>query len=116
MWASQKPSQRGHHLGTGKKNREFASYALISKALTPTSFIVGNVEEKKPLLTIMRGCRDNHILVQQFKSLRFKEFKGTVIDKDRPSDPMDEDRHLIDRPRIRNAGPEKRPRSRPYSV
>ena len=29
-------------------------------------------------------------------SLRFKEFKGTVIDKDPPSDPMDKDRHLID--------------------
>ena len=35
-------------------------------------------------------------LVQQFKSLRFKEFKGTVIDKDPPSHPMDKDRHLID--------------------
>jgi hypothetical protein len=34
-----------------------------------TSFIVGNVEEKKPLLTIMRDCGDNDILVQQFKSL-----------------------------------------------
>ncbi len=29
----------------------------------------------------MRDCGDNHILVQQFKSLRFKEFKGAVIDK-----------------------------------
>jgi hypothetical protein len=44
----------------------------------------------------MCGCSGNHILVQQFKSLRFKEFKGTVIDKDPPSDPMDKDRHLID--------------------
>jgi hypothetical protein len=79
-----------------KKNKGFAGYSLISKALTPTSFIVGNVEEKKPLLTIMRGCGDNDILVSQFKSLRFKEFKGTVIDKDPPSDPMDKDRHLID--------------------
>ena len=32
----------------------------------------------------------------QFKSVRFKEFKGAVIDKDPPSDPMDKDRHLID--------------------
>jgi hypothetical protein len=47
-------------------------------------------------LTIMRGCGDNQILVQQFKSLRFKEYKDTVIDKDPPSDPMDKDRHLID--------------------
>jgi len=44
----------------------------------------------------MRACGDNDILVQQFKSLRFKEFKGAVIDKDPPSDPMDKDRHLID--------------------
>ena len=43
----------------------------------------------------MRDCGDNHILVQQFKSLRFKEFKGAVIDKDPPFDPMDKDRHLI---------------------
>jgi len=46
-------------------------------------------------LTIMRDCCDNHILVQQFKSLRFKKFKGRVIDKDPPSDPMGKDRHLI---------------------
>src|SRR5215469_758810 len=38
----------------------------------------------------------NHILAHQFKSLRFKAFKGAVIDKDPPSDPMDKDRHLID--------------------
>ena len=29
-------------------------YLLISKTLTLRPFIVGNVEEKKPLLTIMR--------------------------------------------------------------
>ena len=44
----------------------------------------------------MRDCGDNDIRVRQFKSLRFKEHKRTVIDKDPPSDPMDEDRHLID--------------------
>ena len=43
-----------------------------------------------------RAGADVVSLVQQFKSLRFKEFKGTVIDKDPPSDPMDKDRHLID--------------------
>ena len=53
-------------------------------------------EERNKNLTIMRDGSDNHILVQQFKSLRFKESKGTVIDKDPPSDPMDKDRHLID--------------------
>ena len=29
-------------------------------------------------------------------AVRLKKFKGTVIDKDPPSDPMDKDRHLID--------------------
>jgi hypothetical protein len=53
-------------------------------------------EERSKNLTIMCDCGDNYILVQQFKSLRFKEFKGAVIDKDPPSDPMDKDRHLID--------------------
>ena len=45
----------------------------------------------------MRDCGDNDILVQQFKSLRFKESKWTVIDKDPPSDTTDKDQHLIDR-------------------
>jgi hypothetical protein len=44
----------------------------------------------------MRGCGYNDELVRQFKMLRFREFKGNVVDKDPPSDPMDKERHLID--------------------
>ncbi len=44
----------------------------------------------------MRGGGDNEELVRQFKMLRFREFKGNVVDKDPLSDPMDKDRHLID--------------------
>jgi hypothetical protein len=79
-----------------KKNREYAGYGLISKALTPTKFVVGNEEQFKPQLTIMRGCGYNDELVRQFKMLRFREFKGNVEDKDPPSEPMDKERHLID--------------------
>jgi hypothetical protein len=44
----------------------------------------------------MRGCGDNDLLVEQLRSLRFREFKGAVTDRDPPSDPIDKDRHLID--------------------
>lgn len=79
-----------------KKNREYAGYELISKALTPTKYVVGNEERFKPRLTIMRGCGYNGELVRQFKMLRFREHRGNVVDKDAPSDPMDKARHLID--------------------
>jgi hypothetical protein len=66
---------------------------------SPAGWLKGTPSESRgcnKLLTIMRSCGDNHILVRQIKSLRFKEFKGAFIDKDPPSDPMDKDRHLID--------------------
>jgi len=38
---------------------------LFQAPFSAASKLTGNVEEKKPLLTIMRGCGDNHILVQK---------------------------------------------------
>jgi hypothetical protein len=79
-----------------KKNREYAGYELISKALVPKKWSDGVTEEMRPTLTIFRGCGDNDLLVEQFKNLRFREFRGIVVDKDPPADPMEKDRHLID--------------------
>ena len=79
-----------------KKNRDFTGYELINEALKPTSYMVGDKEVMRPRLTIMRGCGDNDELVYQLKSLRYREWKGTVTDKDAPEEPQDKRRHLID--------------------
>jgi hypothetical protein len=79
-----------------KKNRGYAGYNLINDALTPKRYIVGSEEHFKPRLTIMRGCGHNHILVQQFRNLRFRKLKGDVEEKVAPPEPIDKDRHLID--------------------
>ena len=86
----------GLYFQPAKKNREYAGYDLISKALTPTEYQVGDETILRPRLTILRGVGDNDKLVQQFKNLRFKEYRGVVVDKDPPSDPMNKERHLID--------------------
>lgn len=80
-----------------KKNIGFAGYSLISKVLAPTTHKdeKGN-EVTRPLLTIMDGGGDNEILVKQIKYLRWKEWKGTVVDKDAPDQPEEKDRHLVD--------------------
>ena len=36
------------------------------------------------------------ILVRQLKSLRYKEWKGNITDKDAPEEPQQKERHLID--------------------
>jgi hypothetical protein len=79
-----------------KRNRDFTGYELINEALRPTSYMIGGKEIKRPRLTIMRGCGDNDELVYQLKSLRYREWKGTVTDKDAPEEPQDKRRHLID--------------------
>jgi|HubBroStandDraft_6_1064221.scaffolds.fasta_scaffold463753_1 hypothetical protein len=79
-----------------KKNRDFTGYELINEALKPSSYMVGDKEVMRPRLTIMRGCGDNDELVYQLKSLRYREWKGTVTDKDAPEEPQDKRRHLID--------------------
>jgi hypothetical protein len=79
-----------------KKNREYAGYDLINDALALKKFTYGAEEIEKPILTIMRGCGDNDQLIRQMRSLRFREFKGPVTDKDPPADPMEKERHLVD--------------------
>jgi hypothetical protein len=85
--------QAGIIFRPAKKNREYAGYAKISEMLRCEE-IEG---EQRPRLTILRGCGDNHILVQQLKGLRYKELRGAaVMEKDPPADPMNKDKHLID--------------------
>jgi hypothetical protein len=86
----------GVHFVAAKKNRDFTGYELINEALRPTSYMVGGQEIKRPRLTIIRRCGDNDELVYQLKSLRYREWKGTVTDKDAPEEPQDKRRHLID--------------------
>jgi hypothetical protein len=86
----------GVHFQPAKKNRDLSGYDLINDALTPRKFVVGDKEELRPLLTIWKDCGDNDKLVWQFKNLRFREWKGTVTDKDAPEEPEQKERHLID--------------------
>lgn len=79
-----------------KKNREYAGYDLITEALAPKTWSMGNTVEKRPRLTIMRDGGDNAILVKQFKMFRWQELKTGSLDKDPPDKPVDKDHHLID--------------------
>lgn len=79
-----------------KKNRDLMGYDLVNEALKPRPYTVGDKTEQRPLLTIWAGCGDNDVLVHQMKSLRFREFRGMVVDKDPPEEPQQKERHLID--------------------
>jgi hypothetical protein len=88
--------QEGIYWRPAKKNIGYAGYALISKVLAPSKYSVGNEEQSGPLLTIMQGCGDNEKLVRQLKFLRWREWRGTVPNKDAPDTPEEKDRHLVD--------------------
>src|SRR6267378_1372723 len=76
-----------------KKNRDLSGFDLISEALRPKPYSVGNGEEMRPRLTFMEG---NDELVYQTSHLRFAEFRGNVVDKESPQMPIEKRRHLVD--------------------
>lgn len=80
-----------------KKDIGSVGYELINQALKlrPVTLADGSVVHR-PRLTIWKGCGDNDELVYQFKTLRYREWKGQVTDKDAPEEPQDKRRHLLD--------------------
>ena len=74
------------HFWPAKKNRDLSGYDSISEDLKPKPTDSG---KPRPTLTIMRGCWDNDKLCEQLRTLRFREWKGNVTDKDPPRDPQD---------------------------
>lgn len=86
----------GVYFNPAKKNRDLSGYDLINESLQPTAYTAGDKTEQRPRLTIFAGCGDNDVLVYQMKSLRYREWKGAVTDKDAPEEPQQKERHLID--------------------
>ena len=84
------------YFNPAKKNRDLSGYDLINEALKPRDYTIENKTEQWPRLTIWKGCGDNEVLVRQLKSLRYKEWKGNVTDKDAPEEPQQKERHLVD--------------------
>jgi hypothetical protein len=85
--------EAGVYFRPAKKNRDLSGFDLITDALRPMSFVVGNETKTKPRLTIMQS---NDELVWQMSHLRFAEWRGNVVDKDPPEKPQEKRRHLID--------------------
>jgi hypothetical protein len=83
----------GIYFQPAKKNRDLSGFDLISEALRPKPYSVGNGEEMRPRLTFMEG---NDELVYQTSHLRFAEFRGNVVDKESPQMPVEKRRHLVD--------------------
>jgi hypothetical protein len=86
----------GVYFKPSKKNRDRSGYDLINELLKPREYNNGAERTLRPRLTIWEGCGDNDVLVRQLKSLRWKEWKGNVTDKDPPEEPSSKDRHLVD--------------------
>lgn len=83
----------GMYFHPAKKNRDMSGFDLITEALRPASFAVGNEKKTKPRLTIMEG---NDEFVWQMSHLRFAEWRGNVTDKDAPEKAQEKRRHLVD--------------------
>ena len=83
----------GIYFRPAKKNRDMSGFDLITEALRPTSFAVGNETKTKPRPTIMEG---NEEFVWQMSHLRFAEWRGNVTDKDAPEKAQEKRRHLVD--------------------
>jgi hypothetical protein len=85
--------EAGIYFRSAKKNRDMSGFDLITEALRPTSFAVGNEKKTKPRLTAMQG---NDEFVWQMGHLRFAEWRGNVTDKDAPEKAQEKRRHLVD--------------------
>ena len=79
-----------------KKDIGHVGLELINQALKPEPFVVGDNVVSRPRLTIWAKCGDNDELIYQLKSLRYREWRGNVTDKDAPEEPQDKRRHLVD--------------------
>lgn len=76
-----------------KRNRDNSGYDLISEALKLEDY---GEEGLQPTLTIMSGCGDNDFLIHKLKTIRFREWKQVITDKDPPEEVEDKEKHLID--------------------
>ncbi len=86
----------GVYFNPAKKNRDLSGFDLINEALKPTTYTVGDKTEQRPRLTIWDRCGGIDELVYQMKHLRFREFKGNVMDKDPPEAPEEKRKHFVD--------------------
>src|SRR5262249_19776482 len=86
----------GLHFYPAKRNIGFAGYDALTEALRPKPYVVGNEQILRPTLRIMRGVHHNDELAYQIKTLRYREWKGLVTDKDAPEEPEQKRRHLVD--------------------
>lgn len=86
----------GIYFFPAKRNRDGSGFDLINDVLTPRRYVIGNEEFYRPRLTIWGGRGHNDKLVSQMKSLRYREWKGNVTDKDAPEEPEQRARHLVD--------------------
>ena len=87
----------GVSFNPAKKDIGSVGYELINQALKPRPVnLPDGTIVNRPRLTIWGRCGDNDELVYQFKTLRYREWKGQVTDKDAPEEPQDKRRHLLD--------------------
>jgi hypothetical protein len=93
---NRKNERVGLNYSPAKKNREYAGYELIREALKPREFELDGEKIVKPTLTVWAGCGDNDELAWQMRNLRYREWRGQVLDKDAPKDPMEKRRDLVD--------------------
>lgn len=85
----------GIHFYPARKNRDGAGWGVISEALRLKPSGAG----EKPTLTIWNDdalCGHNRLLIEQLEKLRFREWRGSVPDKDPPAEPQQLDRHLVE--------------------
>ena len=80
------------HFYAAKKNRDLSGFDALSEALKPKPY----EDRTKLSITIWAGCGDNDELAEQIRVLRFREFRGNVLDKDPPAEPEQKRRHLVD--------------------
>lgn len=82
----------GIHFQPAKRNRDHSGYDLIGQVLRLKDY--EGVEE--PTLTIMQGCGDNDELIRELRTIRFREWKQVMTDKDPPEEVEEKTRHLVD--------------------
>jgi hypothetical protein len=82
----------GIYFQPAKRNRDHSGYDLIGQALKLAEYNDG----ERPELTIMAGCGDNDELIRELRTVRFREWKQVMTDKDPPEEVEQKQRHLVD--------------------